>query len=61
LYDFCGKYKVYIGELIYIFIQILAGRAIHDGSISVEKSEHSGTKVVRNLEGVDRLALGSLN
>jgi hypothetical protein len=33
----------------------------HDGSIIVKKSEHSGTKVVRNLEDVDRLALGSLN
>ena len=29
LYDLCGKYKVYIGELIYIFIQKLAGRAIY--------------------------------
>jgi hypothetical protein len=33
----------------------------HDGSIIVKKSEHSGTKVVRNLEDVDRFALGSLN
>ena len=33
----------------------------HDGSIIVKKSEHSGTKVVRNLEDVDSLALGSLN
>jgi hypothetical protein len=33
----------------------------HDGSIIVKKSEHSGTKVVRNLKDVDRLALGSLN
>jgi hypothetical protein len=32
----------------------------HDGSIIVKKSEHSGTKVVGNLD-VDRLALGSLN
>ena len=31
-----------------------------DGSIIVKKREHSGTKVVRNLD-VDRLALGSLN
>jgi hypothetical protein len=33
----------------------------HDGSIIVKKSEHSGTKIVRNLEDVDRLALDSLN
>jgi hypothetical protein len=33
----------------------------HDGSIIVKKSEHSGTKVVRNLEDVESLALGSLN
>jgi hypothetical protein len=33
----------------------------HDGSIIVKKSEHSGTKVLRNLEDVDRFALGSLN
>ena len=29
--------------------------------IIVKKSEHSGTKVVRNLEDVESLALGSLN
>ena len=29
LYDVCGKSKLYIGELIYNFIQKLVGRAIY--------------------------------
>jgi hypothetical protein len=29
MYDVCGKSKVYIGELIYIFIEKLVGRTIY--------------------------------
>ena len=44
---FCGKSKVYIGELIYIFMQKLVGRAIYLRSEHDDRDEFKGP--IQNL------------